>query len=173
MALINVGTCNLHCLIWHDNCLIWHKLDCGLQYTPLCWNLSHGSIWHELDWRVQVRKGWSGTCNIIQYDTSLTVDYSTLHPFFFCHGFSDKTVWALQLEFVYEFDVSTYSATNSTWAAEKTNTLKFKEIFSFLIGLQATKARLHCCKHALWLADQCWVAPVEFVALFSNKCCKH
>ena len=29
---------------------------------------------------------------------------------------------------------------------KKPDTLKFKEMFSFLIGLQATKARLLCCK---------------------------
>ena len=34
----------------------------------------------------------------------------------------------------------------------------------FLISLQTTKSRLLCCKCDLWLADQCWVAPVEFVA---------
>ena len=42
-----------------------------------------------------------------------------------------------------------YSATNSTGATEKTDTLKFKEMFSFLIGLQTTKARLLCCKRDL------------------------
>ena len=29
---------------------------------------------------------------------------------------------------------------------KKTYTLEFKEMFSFLIGLQTTKARLLCCK---------------------------
>ena len=48
---------------------------------------------------------------------------------------------------------------------KKTDTLKFKEMFSFLIGLQTTKASLLCCKRNLWLADQGWVAPVEFLAL--------
>ena len=43
----------------------------------------------------------------------------------------------------------TYSATNSTRATEKRDTLKFKEMFSFLIGLQITKARLLSCKHDL------------------------
>ena len=38
-------------------------------------------------------------------------------------------------------------------------------MFTFLIGLQTTKARLFWCKRDLWLADQCWVAAVEFVAL--------
>ena len=38
----------------------------------------------------------------------------------------------------------TYRATNATGATEKTDTLKFKDMFSFLIGLQTTKARLLC-----------------------------
>ena len=45
--------------------------------------------------------------------------------------------------------VLSYSATNSTGATDKTNTLKFKEMFSFFIGLQTPKARLLCFKRDL------------------------
>ena len=42
-----------------------------------------------------------------------------------------------------------YSVTNLTGTTEKTDTLKFKEMFLFLIGLQTTKAGLLCRKRDL------------------------
>ena len=47
-------------------------------------------------------------------------------------------------------DYESYSATSSIGATEKNDTLKFKEMLSFLIGLtNSRKARLLCCKRDL------------------------
>ena len=60
----------------------------------------------------------------------------------------DQTTWQGKKKLRHFFNIS-YSATNSTGATDKTETLKFKEMFLFFIGLQTTKARLHCCKRDL------------------------